>query len=301
MDYQETSYEKHSQSYQTLKKDEEEIALYEDWFSKGTTDVWRHLRMLENLKPFFHNYPDSSWLTIGDGRFGTSARYIEKNSSKALATDIDISLLKIAFEKNWISGYACENAEKLSFENNSFDFVLCKEAFHHFPRPMVALYEMIRVANKAVILIEPADWIPVPFTRFILQYFKILLKKIFGKQILHPDTGNYEEHNYIYTISEREFQKVALALYLPVVAFKRFHDFYYTGVELEKISDKAPLYKKIKKKLFCYTFQKKIGIHNYNHIVSIIFKEKMKDDLLKQLTDLKFKVITLPQNPHQTK
>lgn len=50
-----------------------------------------------------------------------------------------------------------ENAEKLSSPNETLDFVLCKESYHHFTRPMLALYEMLRVATKAVVLIEPNE------------------------------------------------------------------------------------------------------------------------------------------------
>lgn len=297
MDYQETSYEKHSQLYDSLKKDEDEIKLYEGWLTKGTTDVWRHLRMLDHLIPFLQSYPSSNWLTVGDGRFGTSATFIEKNKSKAIATDIDISLLKIAYEKKWISAYAFENAEKLSFQENFFDFVLCKEAFHHFPRPMVALYEMIRVSKTAVILIEPADWIPSPMVRQFLQLTKRGLKKMLGIHLPHPDTGNYEETNYIYTISEREFQKVALALYLPYVAFLRFHDIYIKGVESEILNDKAPLYRNIKNKLTIAKIKTFLGIQRDNQVISIIFKEKPSDEIIQKLKKKKFNVIPLPKNP----
>jgi SAM-dependent methyltransferase len=49
-----------------------------------------------------------------------------------------------------------ENAEQLSFEDESFDFVLCKEAYHHFPRPMIALYEMIRRRCRLIVLSDAA-------------------------------------------------------------------------------------------------------------------------------------------------
>ncbi|WP_158308790.1 methyltransferase domain-containing protein [Desulfocurvibacter africanus] len=58
---------------------------------------------------------------------------------------------------DFIPEYSVENAEKLSFANGSYDYLLCKEAFHHFPRPMIALYEMLRVARKGIVLIEPND------------------------------------------------------------------------------------------------------------------------------------------------
>lgn len=53
--------------------------------------------------------------------------------------------------------YVNQNIEKISFKAKSFDLVFVKEAIHHVPRPILALYEMLRVAKKAVIFIEPAE------------------------------------------------------------------------------------------------------------------------------------------------
>ena len=51
--------------------------------------------------------------------------------------------------------YQRQNIEKLSPASKSYDFVFCKEALHHLPRPILGLYEMLRVCKHAVIIIEP--------------------------------------------------------------------------------------------------------------------------------------------------
>lgn len=74
------------------------------------------------------------------------------------------------------SNYSVENAESLSFRDNEFEVAFCKEAYHHFPRPFLALYEMLRVASKAVVLAEPNDQIPRPIMRGIYEAVRNLAK-----------------------------------------------------------------------------------------------------------------------------
>ncbi len=47
------------------------------------------------------------------------------------------------------------NAENLDIPDKSYDLVLVQNGLHHLPRPVLGLTEMIRVAKKAVMMIEP--------------------------------------------------------------------------------------------------------------------------------------------------
>ena len=51
--------------------------------------------------------------------------------------------------------YRIENSERLSLESRSFDLVFCKESLHHLARPVLGLYEMLRVCRRAALIIEP--------------------------------------------------------------------------------------------------------------------------------------------------
>ncbi len=53
--------------------------------------------------------------------------------------------------------YRIENSERLSFESRSCDLVFCKESLHHLARPVLGLYEMLRVCRLSALLIEPYD------------------------------------------------------------------------------------------------------------------------------------------------
>ncbi len=298
MGLEEKSYKVHEQTFSNLEI-EKELLLYKNWFDNKTTDLWRHLQMLSVLDPFLENHKGSSWLTIGDGRFGTSAIYINKKGGKALATDIDIKLLEVAKQNNMIPDFAYANAEKLPFEDEQFDYSYCKQAYHHFPRPILAVYEMLRVTKQAVMFTEPHDFANTPIIRSVLQKIKRFIKRSLGKTIVHHDTGNYEPiGNYIYTISIREIEKIAQGIGLPCIAYKLFHDEYIVGVEGEAFSENAALYKKIKSSIFMNALKTKLGIVNPNNIQAIIFKVKPSDTLVSQLKQLGYTMVTFPENPY---
>jgi len=51
--------------------------------------------------------------------------------------------------------YELANGEALPYASRSFDLVLCKEALHHLARPVLGLYEMLRVCRQRAVAIEP--------------------------------------------------------------------------------------------------------------------------------------------------
>lgn len=298
MEFYKKSYDLQSRTYRDNSQEAMEIELYSDWLNGDSVDLWRHMRMLEVLNPFLELDLNANWVTVGDGRYGTAAIYINKRGGLALATDIDDTLLVEAVKNGMINDYRKENAESLSFSDNRFDYSFCKEAFHHFPRPFIALYEMLRCSRKAVLFTEPKEWRPAPIPLQLLSIFKRGIKLVFGLKNTHPDSGSYESvGNYIYCISKREFEKVALALNLPCVAYKEFHDIYIDGVEKERISGKSSLYTKIKRKLFANKIMSKLGLSGMNRISYILFKEAPAQKLRDRLSETGFKIIDLPQNP----
>jgi ubiquinone/menaquinone biosynthesis C-methylase UbiE len=299
MNFEKKSYDKHGNLYKDLSDDEKELARYEKWFDNYTIDLWRHLGMFSVLNPFLEEMPNAKWITIADGRFGTAATYIEKKGGDALAMDIDDKLLKVAAEKKMIKKYARCNAEALPYKDNEFDFSYCKQSFHHFPRPYIALYEMMRVSKHAIMLSEPAEWIPLPIVGRILQLVKITIKKLLGKTIVHHDTGNYEPvGNYVYSISEREIEKIAVALNFPAVAFKRYNDIYIPGVEDVMYDEKAPLMKQMRKIERKRKLKQALGLQRPNNIQVIIFKTAPSENVIAKLQQQNYNYIRLPENPY---
>ena len=184
-DFNQISYQAHEKHFCEHACGGEKAKHAKTWFEDDTVDAWRYKRMLKSLNPLLKAFPHASWLTVGDGRFGKDAHYIQERGLNVLATDISDVLLKEAKEIGYINDYSKENAEALSFSDEEYDFVFCKESYHHFPRPMIALYEMLRVAKTGIVLIEPNDgYVASTFLDVLFTNFKDFIKKILHKKTL---------------------------------------------------------------------------------------------------------------------
>lgn len=259
-----------------------------NWIQHDNVDYWRHKRMYGFINPLLLSYPKNKWITIGDGRYGHEAHYIENMGGEVIATDLAISRLKIAKSANYITRYKKENAENLSFKENSYDFVLCKESYHHLPRPTLALYEMLRVAKKAVVLIEPNDVIRRQFN----------WKQLFGIEDIRNYVNKFETSgNYVYGITRREIEKIALGLGLTEVSFAGFDDVYIHGVEEESLAPTGPLLRIIKIKLWLLNILYLLGLRDRSLLSVIIWKSPPSSSIQKSLLDQGYSTVKLPRNP----
>lgn len=184
-----------------------------------TVNAWRHRRMHEMLDPLIAVKPGATWLTVGDGSYGSDAYFLQQKGVDVLASSLTDHSLRIAAEKGYLRKYAAVNAEQIPYADDAFDFVLCKEAYHHFPRPAIAFYEMLRVAKEAVVLIEPYDG-----PKRLLDRIKEPMKKLlWGKdQTIHFEPSG----NFIYRIHPRQIGKKLAAMGYAAVAYKTFNDIY---------------------------------------------------------------------------
>jgi len=253
--------------------------------------------MYNLVLPLLLSDPHTRWLTVGDGRFGLDAQYIMSNGSVCLATDISDTLLIEAKQKNLINDYQIENAEALSFDDNQFDYTFCKESFHHFPRPIIALYEMLRVSKKAAVLIEPSDPLTTPTPlKVLFQNFKKMVKFILKKD---TRDHHYEEvGNYIYKLSIKEITKIAIAQNFSTIAIKGINDVYLSGVENEMVEDHGPLLKKTKGRIFLYDLLCLLRLQDHLLVSVVIFKSQPSKATIEALIKHRYTIIHLPQNPH---
>lgn len=307
--FEQVSYRRHADEYGDYAKEGRHESIARSWLKTDTVDYWRHARMYACVDPLLKAYPASKWLTVGDGRYGRDAWYLSQHGANAVASDISDILLKEGRDAGLITDFSKENAEALSFPDNSFDFVFCKESYHHFPRPMVALYEMLRVARIGVILIEPNEAPVLNGLRFVM---KRVLKRCLMAVGLSPrlrtsDTslvayGNSYEvsGNYVYALSEREIEKAALGLNLPAVAFKGLNDWYEEGLEDEVCHPDSAALKKVKSEIRKADRKSRLGLSLGSHIqlVACIFKGNLSADARNGLGENGFRVVDLPRNPH---
>lgn len=253
-------------------------------------DAWRHARMYETLRPFVQTFPQAKWMTIGDGRYGSDAFYLQKMGCDVLATSLTDASLKTAHERGYIAQYQAENAERISLEDDSIDFVLCKESYHHFPRPPIAFYEMLRVARHAVILIEPIDGSP----RLLSWLKNVVKKQLRGDANLHFEVSG----NFIYRASVREVEKMMTSINGSCVAFKTFNDF-SLGKRTQKKYDPKTL----------DTVLTRVGIAVQNALCAVglmtpglgtvvAFKGKVDPKLESAMRAAGYKIRKLPKNPY---
>ncbi|MCS7052473.1 MAG: class I SAM-dependent methyltransferase [Ignavibacterium sp.] len=229
------------------------------------------------IKPFFED--KNTWLTVGDYT-GFEAYHLLKNNQDATASDISDAFLIEVKKRNLIKEYKKINAEAIDLPDNSFDYVVCKEMLHHLPRPFTAIHEMLRVAKKAVIaLCEPVDMLSkislLVFAKNLLDKIDpLLINKIWKNRFSYESFFEDRPINYVYKFSEREIEKLAAALKLPLVAF------YEMNYNVSKTYEIISKLKIIPKGQFSF----------------IIFKEKPNEEFLKKLRQMKFKLLHLPQN-----
>lgn len=90
----------------------------------------------------------------------------------------------------------CDNL-RISFKDNSFDFVFIAESLHHLKEPITAIYELLRLAKEGLIVIEPNDsWLTRLFEKLGLAH-----------------KYEVEHKNYVYRFSKRDIVKIASALF----------------------------------------------------------------------------------------
>lgn len=286
--FETTSYDahkEHAKKHFSMKRLEEKDAI----------DYWLHERIYNSLSPFLNK--SGTWLTVGDG-IGTDANWLKLKGEKVMASDISDNTLKTAKELGYIDEYSTENAEKLSFQDDEFDFVLCKEAFHHFPRPYLAVYEMLRVSKQGIILVEPVDIaVQMPaiiFLKNILDKFSTkLIDKVWKNRYSFESVGNY-----VYKTSEREIEKIAMGINLPYVAFKGINTYHTTKFDMHVSLKNKKVHKKVKNRIAFRNLLSKLGIIPYSMNLFLILHKNISPEILKELHVNKFKVVELKRNPY---
>lgn len=142
---------------------------YDDKFNgKHAKSMYESIiKKLENLK-------SASILDVG---FGTGnilkelANIYEKNEITLSGIDISKEMFAVAKEKlGNRADLRLGNSENLPWNDNTFDFVLCTDSFHHYPRPEIVLAEMKRVLKSKGTLIISDVRAPEIF-RKIINFF----------------------------------------------------------------------------------------------------------------------------------
>ena len=297
---QQDSYTRHSNWYTNLFPEKEQKLAFLNGIKayKGSINHWLQHQFFDCVKPITKD-KDATWLTVGDA-YGHDANYlINRGIKNIIASDISDDLLAVSKEVGLIEKYSAQNAEHLSFENNSFDYILCKETYHHFPRPYAALYEMIRVAKRGIIIMEPQDPImKMPLLMFmnnILEKIKSgLINKIWKNRFSYEPVGNF-----VYKVSGREMEKFAAGINLPMLAVKHFNpNYWFPGSEKIAAVKSEKRFLKILLKKGLRDLLSKLGIIPSQSLSIIIFKILPDINLQVLLKKQQYKIIEIPKNPY---
>jgi SAM-dependent methyltransferase len=202
---------------------ESAVETIQDLFThRETVDALLHERIVNWCAPIIDAYPDASWLTVGDN--GADAWMLRQYGAKTVtASSLSDVLLRKAAEMGHLNGIEVRalNAEHFELPEDSFDLVLCCQAYHHVRRAPLAFYELMRVARIGFILIEPMECsVPRPLD-IVRTFAKMILRRRSPEYDLFEPAGNF-----IYRISERDVYRMLTAVQLSWFAIKTFNSFY---------------------------------------------------------------------------
>jgi hypothetical protein len=245
----------HIQHWDQFFADDLHARLYPTWWDATTANHWRHRRFMEPVIDVIQA-ADASWVTVGDGSGHDTWMMLRHGHRDILTTDIGIGTLRRSHAEGHIQKYAQANAEHLHFADQQFDFVLCKEAFHHMSRPYLGLYEMLRVARKALVLIEPQDpWIDFP------------------TRAGSPQPSYERVGNFVYDLSVRELQKVCLGLNLPALLWKNHFDVYVQGCEFARADPDDPVFRAMTEAVRQGEARCRRREDKWNYLLAVLIKE----------------------------
>jgi SAM-dependent methyltransferase len=188
-----------------------------------TAGMLLHWLVLDELKPLWETEEKRRFLTVGDGR-ALEARFLKSLGHQVVASDVCGQHLARAKELSYIDDYLELNAEKMALPDESFDFVLAKETLHHLQRPPLGVYEMLRVAKRGIVLLEPHQRHPSTIRSCLRQIVRRLLRREGSSPLgLLPRVRYEPSGNYLFRFTPFELTQYALALGMPMVAFRYIH------------------------------------------------------------------------------
>jgi SAM-dependent methyltransferase len=204
------------------------------WLVDDNADYWGSNISLRDMEPFFASLPPSTFLTVGDGMGGKEAAFLKKLGHRAVASDICTEVLTEAKRRGIIDDFRRENAEDLSFPDGSFDYALVKGSLHHMQRPYLAIYEMLRVARKGIVIIEPHWSYADPFgLKVCLRYLVGRLLKLCSlpRAAKTPPPAFEPSGNLVLRFHPYELAQCAIAIGCAAFTYGYSHKYYEPGCE----------------------------------------------------------------------
>ena len=96
-----------------------------------------------------------SVLVVCGGVGGEASFFANQGFTDVTNTDFSSNALEVCQRRDPRLKTRLLNAEAMDLQDQSYDLVVVQDGLHHLPRPVLGLNEMVRVARRAVIVLEP--------------------------------------------------------------------------------------------------------------------------------------------------
>ncbi len=184
------------------------------------TDRLLH-RGIDRLMAITDSHPEDWRVLVVCGGVGGEATYLRKKGFTQITnSDFSSSAIEIAQRREPSVTSMVLNAEALDVPDDSYDLVLVRAGLHHLPRPVLGMNEMIRVASKAVLAIEPNEGVLAKLLgqefeveegeiNYVFRWTNELLEQVVKSQILqdpvHIENLRSLHHHKVWVVAEKLF------------------------------------------------------------------------------------------------
>lgn len=203
-----------------------------DWAFHDTSDpVMRYLRDRRlgvavdainkglGLQP-----PQWNALVVCGGVGGEGTYLANRGCQSVVVSDFSSQALEICARRDPRLGTKQLNAEALDLPDNSFDVVLVQDGLHELRRPVLGLTEMMRVARRAVAVIEPHQG---------------LVARMLGTVWEQHEGDDAAEENYVFRWNNRFLTDVARSYLLREAADVNVIRFWDHNVTIARVAKLA--------------------------------------------------------------
>jgi ubiquinone/menaquinone biosynthesis C-methylase UbiE len=160
---------------------------------------------------------------------GMISEYYAREGAEVTGIDISPECIDRAKMRSQRYGFSAKfqvaDSKNLPFPDNSFDIVSVHDGLHHLNNPKKAVLEMVRVAKKGVIIIEPAK-------SFITTV-----------SILLGISSDFEGEDFVYRFKAKEIKDWLTKADCKEVSIKRYIMYYpHKPGRLFRVFDFLPLF-----------------------------------------------------------
>lgn len=175
--------------------------------------------------------------------------------------------------------WSVQDAQNLTFDDESFDFCFVSDGIHHCASPHRAILEMYRVSREGILVFDSRDSVLMRLANALNLSPVYELEAVVFNDFERGGVDNTHVPNHIYRLTEREFKKT-IRSYHPI-GKHRFRFFYGLNLPYEQADLRKTNWKRIAIRL-AEPFVKlgtRLFKRQCNSFAMIALKPRLPDDL----------------------